>query len=336
MQSPHTQNRLIELQRQLVPCEVSTFNEVDLTTNQIRIVHDYPDVAQATRLFPYLTTHLHEHPVFQHATGTGDLSPLRVSDFLSQRQFKQQGIYDEFYRHFGILTQISYFLPTTSKHLVSMSLHRGRRDFSDRDVLILNSVRQHFSQAMENARMLAEAQREVAMLSRGLEQSRHGLALLNSKGQVVWLSTLAKNWLKSFFPNITNNPTELPPNLHAWLKALPYPGTIIPPQRKPFEIYKGDRLLRIRFVSKENDEFWLVFSEECSTSRLPNLEHLGLTPRETQILHWVWQGKTNPEIALLLDSSPNTIRKHIQHILAKLAVETRAGAARVVWDLAHD
>ena len=61
------------------------------------------------------------------------------------------------------------------------------------------------------------------------------------------------------------------------------------------------------------------------TSATP-LESLGLTPREAEVLLWVAQGKTNPEIGTILDLSPGTVRKHLEHIFQKLGVENRTGA----------
>lgn len=54
---------------------------------------------------------------------------------------------------------------------------------------------------------------------------------------------------------------------------------------------------------------------------------LGLTRREAEVLFWVAEGKTSPEIGLILNAAPNTIKKHVSHILEKLAVETRLSAA---------
>lgn len=54
---------------------------------------------------------------------------------------------------------------------------------------------------------------------------------------------------------------------------------------------------------------------------------LGLTPREAEILFWVAQGKTSPEIAVILDTAPATVKRHVHHILGKLGVETRLAAA---------
>jgi DNA-binding CsgD family transcriptional regulator len=49
-------------------------------------------------------------------------------------------------------------------------------------------------------------------------------------------------------------------------------------------------------------------------------DDLGLTPRERQILAWVARGKTNLQIAELLWISPTTLRRHLEHVYAKLGV----------------
>src|SRR6266581_3439996 len=51
-----------------------------------------------------------------------------------------------------------------------------------------------------------------------------------------------------------------------------------------------------------------------------------LTPREREVLQWAGAGKTNAEIAAILDMSPRTVEKHFEHVFEKLGVETRVAA----------
>jgi DNA-binding CsgD family transcriptional regulator len=55
---------------------------------------------------------------------------------------------------------------------------------------------------------------------------------------------------------------------------------------------------------------------------------LPFTPREREVFHWMLEGKRNKEIAIILDCSPSTIKKHVASILSKTGAETRAGAVR--------
>jgi DNA-binding CsgD family transcriptional regulator len=58
----------------------------------------------------------------------------------------------------------------------------------------------------------------------------------------------------------------------------------------------------------------------------PGQEH-GLTPREVEVLRLLAAGRSNPAIAEALFISPRTAQTHVQHILDKLDVSTRAEAA---------
>jgi DNA-binding NarL/FixJ family response regulator len=52
-----------------------------------------------------------------------------------------------------------------------------------------------------------------------------------------------------------------------------------------------------------------------------------LTPRETEILRLIAQGKENSEIAKLLIISPSTAKNHVARVLEKLGVDNRVQAA---------
>ncbi len=51
-----------------------------------------------------------------------------------------------------------------------------------------------------------------------------------------------------------------------------------------------------------------------------------LTPRETQILQWIYHGKSNIEIGMILEISPLTVKNHVQKTLRKLNVLNRTQA----------
>ncbi len=71
-----------------------------------------------------------------------------------------------------------------------------------------------------------------------------------------------------------------------------------------------------------------MLPEERPTGPQPvSFERRDLTQRETEVLQWVLQGKTNAEIGCILGMSTRTVQKHVEHILDKLGVETRTAAA---------
>ena len=65
-----------------------------------------------------------------------------------------------------------------------------------------------------------------------------------------------------------------------------------------------------------------------------SLVPFGLSPREAQVLSWVAQGKTNKEIGMILELSPRTVQKHLEHIYQKICVESRTAAAAKAYEIA--
>lgn len=61
-----------------------------------------------------------------------------------------------------------------------------------------------------------------------------------------------------------------------------------------------------------------------------------LSRREVEVLEHLRLGLTNREIAQRLCVSTNTVNKHVQQVLKKLAVRNRVQAAIHAGPLAHD
>lgn len=82
------------------------------------------------------------------------------------------------------------------------------------------------------------------------------------------------------------------------------------------EIKRGEHLLRI--VEGDRDDTGSILKERFS-----------LTERESDVLTWITNGKSNKEIASILNMSPRTVNKHLDRVFAKLGVENRTSAAIV-------
>jgi DNA-binding CsgD family transcriptional regulator len=50
---------------------------------------------------------------------------------------------------------------------------------------------------------------------------------------------------------------------------------------------------------------------------LEDIRYLGPTERESEVLLWLAQGKTNEEISRILGGSRRTIDKHVQNLIAR-------------------
>jgi DNA-binding NarL/FixJ family response regulator len=53
---------------------------------------------------------------------------------------------------------------------------------------------------------------------------------------------------------------------------------------------------------------------------------LGITAREAEVLLWVAQGKSNGDIAVILEMSEKTVKQHLGSVFQKIGVESRTAA----------
>ncbi|MNS57370.1 CsgBAC operon transcriptional regulatory protein [compost metagenome] len=61
-----------------------------------------------------------------------------------------------------------------------------------------------------------------------------------------------------------------------------------------------------------------------------------LTQREAEVMHWLLLGKTNKDIAEILELSPRTVNKHLEHVFEKLCVENRTAAVAHINSLVQE
>lgn len=91
-------------------------------------------------------------------------------------------------------------------------------------------------------------------------------------------------------------------------------------------VANGTTLCVRRFTEPGRDDTQLlVLEEEHAPPGPSSFCKLGLTPRQAEVAYWVAQGKTNAEIAVIVEASPRTIDKHMEGILARLGLENRTG-----------
>ena len=79
-----------------------------------------------------------------------------------------------------------------------------------------------------------------------------------------------------------------------------------------------------------DNRFYLLGRVESLQVSIERLQSLGLTEREAEVMHWVCEGKNNPEIAQILDVTLHTVNRHNEHIFKKLAVDNRHKAIKTV------
>src|SRR5690606_26298973 len=112
-------------------------------------------------------------------------------------------------------------------------------------------------------------------------------------------------------------------NLMQWLKKLG-PGL----QPHPLVVFQAGGRLIFTPADLGEDQWIILLHEESDTAQIEALmANFGLTLREAEVLYWASKGKTNRDIGDIIGASPRTVNKHMEHVFAKLGVETRTAAA---------
>ena len=146
----------------LVRSDVLTYNELGLATGQVSYFAYPEDVVFSPDSLAAFAAHMHENPLVSRLQTTGDGSPLKISDFLSQERFHRLGVYTEFYRQVPVEHQIAFGLPPSDGRVIAIALNRGRGDFTEDDRDLLTVLRAPLLRAMSRSRSRHRARQALS------------------------------------------------------------------------------------------------------------------------------------------------------------------------------
>jgi len=153
-----------------------------------------------------------------------------------------------------------------------------------------------------------------------------------SDGRILWQTPLARKLLQSHF----DAPEAVAPvELAEWLQqtapklSAEIARGLMPTTVPVWAVNQGGRRLSFTLHQPTGEDEWLLVMQESSDQAAMDAlsQEFKLTTREGEVLYWVVKGKTNRDIGDILGSSPATVKKQLEHIFAKLGVETRTAAA---------
>lgn len=121
----------------------------------------------------------------------------------------------------------------------------------------------------------------------------------------------------------------LPPAVRLWLGRQAADGKS---GGSPLELHEADRRVVVTLGRCKQGRYFLLVREESQQVVTDQLQALGLTAREAEVMHWVCEGKTNPEIATILSITVHTANRHMEHIFTKLGVDNRQRAIVTVME----
>lgn len=319
----------------LIPSDSLSYDDIDPRTDALVMVLR-PHLEVAFQLAPLLQAHILEHPLLNFYRSHADRGVHQLSDFASAREFQKTGLYQEFYGRLEVDHQVAVPLSGPGETMdVGITINRKHREFSQRDRAVLMVLQPHLIQARANALAFAAAQQRAGALADSLGWLNANVLLLRPDGQLAWSSPRAMKLLAQFFPGAAGRAGQLPEPLACWWRkrlALAQSAAPLAETQRPFiKILPGARLTAHAQTGPDGAHR-LLLTEEKVVSLAERGGQWGLTVRELEVLHWLAEGKNNPEIAVILRISPRTVHKHVEHIFRKLGVETRHAAMRKALD----
>lgn len=160
-----------------------------------------------------------------------------------------------------------------------------------------------------------------------LDATGSAILSLNLEGEIIWQTPIVSELLKNHQVDVQHFQSSL----NQWLQDL---------LKQPDQAHllhgqygHGHQQLQLNPLTKlyagHISKHVLVQLKE--QTQMPSAEEIAqacpnLTPREAEVMHWVTMGKTNRDIAEILQLSPRTVNKHLEHVFEKLYVETRTAA----------
>jgi len=231
----------------------------------------------------------------------GDVAALKLSDFWTLRELRRTRTYEIWCRPWDVERSISVALPSPPWQTRTFTFDRRRRDFDERDRLVLDLLRPHLARTWRAARTRRCLSATLTALERTPETDTRGAVVLDATGTPVLVTPPAQRLLDEFF-GVREG--ELPTEVAVWLESRDRPTLIV---------RSGQRRLQIE---RSGDTLLLQEAPEDA----------GLTRREQEVLSWVARGKTNAQVAEALWISPGTVRTHLENAFAKLGVRTRTAA----------
>ena len=283
--------------------------------------------------------HVQDHPLVGHFVGRRDARAWSLDDFVSREAFRHTRLYRTLYRQFGIEFQLAMLVPCPDRAPRVLALHRRDGPFSEHDRHILQLLWPHLTQAVRRSR---SANRQPGLPDLDGSSSGRAVLILDRSGQVELCTEQARIWLVRYgvFEVSQRQIRSLTEPVASWVAASLGDRTLhsrgIPDPSGPLIVRRGESYLAMRLVPDHARGQHLILMEEVAMNTPPALLlGLGLTPREAEVLAWIAQGKTNRETALILDTSPRTVQKHLERVFMKLGVESRTGAILKAWQVSR-
>jgi DNA-binding CsgD family transcriptional regulator len=300
--------------------------QIDLgTLEQSCAYANAASVEIANRSWPVYSHYAAHYPIFREEmlTPKNNGRLVRASDILPHSVVEPIGFIDEYARPNFCEFQLLYFFKQHGSRLAFMNCSRNGRNYSEKEIAILEFLAPHFQAAYENSNAF-EAREEALKRTRAIQDTLSVESIwVNDNFKVQESTARIPQLIREFFQQEFTS-QQLPQKILVWLRAsIGQPLT-------PLVIRRADASLTIRLYPRQLPGLnLLTLTRRVTVPTVEHLKPLGLTRRESEILLWVAQAKTNDEIGIILGISGLTVKKHVEHISSKLGVNSRVALATI-------
>jgi DNA-binding NarL/FixJ family response regulator len=207
-----------------------------------------------------------------------------------------------------------------TEHIIQ-GLEAGGVDYVTKPIVpgeLLARIRVHLA----NARMAHSARTALDAFGRFLLAVSH-------TGRIRWCTPQTGKLLGTALKSFDTAAYVLPVPVQEWVAYCATAGSASIPFSIELPVDASSMMLRLIYIGQIGaDEYLLRLIEgEAGNDQTVLEQKLSITKREAEVLLWIARGKSNRDIAEILDLSPRTVNKHLEQIYAKLGVENRASAA---------
>lgn len=317
--------RTLQAVLSLVPNDIAVFDGFGTDNNYSGYLWYSPADMVWDHLMPVLAELVYQNPVYETVVNDRTTKIVSISHFAPLAKFHRTAVYNEFYRHFDADTQLSACLAVSPELYVTCSLHRAKRDFTDREWKRLEFLAPHLVSAFRNAQFVHKLEIERDLLDTALEAARYGIITVDLDLNIRNQNLTAIKLLHKYFQPLSNN---LPEELAGFVKhqSHSYSASEVYVPPAPLILERIDSKLKIRLSFQSQSNTIVLLLEEIKEISPADLVGLGLTKRQAEILFWMAKGKADADISFLCNISRRTVHKHRENIFTKLGVETRTAA----------
>lgn len=233
----------------LLDSDMAVYHHVDLDPDGIEEV----DVFWPRTLFgPLMEAYsgvMRQHPFVPAFAMCPPATPMQITDFLSQRQWRASAVYHESHGPLGAHQQMTQVLASRGARLRAVTVARVSPAYTDRERAVLSALCRHLRAAVHRA----------------------------------------------------------------YAGSVGYTAQRLVPTVGPVLLGRRDHVLDAPAAVR-------------TRAGRPQV----CTSREDEVMQLVARGHTNAQVARLLGIAPATVAKHLEHVYAKLDVDNRVAALRVL------